>query len=101
MFRVPASADAPTFDHTFKVGFFRWLSSNGTERIEWARRRNQAAQLARLNQNARTDAFVQERIAGVVEKAENRARENVASGKMTQEVADEAVRQVREAAAHS
>lgn len=101
MFRVPASADAPTFDHTFKVGFFRWLSSNGTERIEWARRRNAAARLAKFNQDKRTALMVEGRIAGVVEKAEQRARNNVASGKMTQEAADEAVRRVREAATHS
>lgn len=53
MFRVPNSAEAPTFDSTFKVGFVQWLTSKGPERREWMRRRNAAAQVARANQNAK------------------------------------------------
>lgn len=55
MFRVPANPDAPTFDDTFKVGFWRWLatsfSKNGAaDRHEWMRRRNAATRTARDNQ---------------------------------------------------
>jgi len=53
MFRVPSDPHNPTYDATFKVGFMRWLTSSGAERREWARRRNTAAQLARINQNER------------------------------------------------
>jgi len=53
MFRVPANAEMPTFDHTFKVGFWRWLVSKSHEREEWMRRRNAAAKLAKQNQNQR------------------------------------------------
>ncbi|WP_326564543.1 hypothetical protein [Micromonospora peucetia] len=52
MFRVPSDPARPTFDHTFKVGFFQWLTSNKTNRQEWQRRRNAAAQTARENQVA-------------------------------------------------
>jgi hypothetical protein len=40
--RVPSSADNPTYDETFKVGFWRWLTSSKADRVEWARRRNAA-----------------------------------------------------------
>lgn len=53
MFRVPSDAAVPTFDQTFKVGFFRWLSSSATDRQEWATRRNIAAKLAGANRVAR------------------------------------------------
>lgn len=53
MLRVPVNPDRPTFDETFKVGFFRWLTSKKTERKEWARRRNAAAKIARDNQLAK------------------------------------------------
>jgi len=53
MFRVPQNPDTPTFDDTFKVGFFRWLTSKKTERGEWMRRRNAATRLAAENQVAK------------------------------------------------
>ena len=53
MFRVPADAHAPTFDRTFKVGFWQWLTSKGPERKEWMRRRNAAAKVAYRNQENR------------------------------------------------
>ena len=53
MFRVPVSAEAPTFDHTFKVSFGKWLTSSAAERKEWGRRRNAAAKVAYRNQEAR------------------------------------------------
>jgi len=56
MFRVPQNPDTPTFDDTFRVGFFRWLTSKKTERGEWARRRNAAAKVAETNQIARSQA---------------------------------------------
>ena len=98
MFRVPKDSEKPTFDHTFKVGFFRWLTSKGGDRVEWMRRRRIAAERARLNQNARVQAFVDRKVAGVVERAEQRAAAHVASGTMTPEMAEEAVRRVRKAA---
>lgn len=45
MFRVPSDAEVPTFDQTFKVGFFRWLTSSGTDRREWTTRRMTATRL--------------------------------------------------------
>lgn len=59
MFRVPQDADRPTFDHTFKVGFGRWLTSSGRDRREWGRRRNAAARLATQNQQGRFDAVLE------------------------------------------
>lgn len=53
MFRVPTDAEQPTFDQTTKIGFWRWFTSRKAERIEWARRRNAAAQLAQRNQEQR------------------------------------------------
>lgn len=47
MFRVPNSADNPTYDDTFKVGFWRWLTSSAADRKEWARRRNAAIPTSR------------------------------------------------------
>lgn len=64
MFRVPSDADTPTFDQTFKVGFWRWLTSSGTDRKEWGRRRNAAAKLARANQDARMAAWVERKKRG-------------------------------------
>lgn len=58
MFRVPLNPDYPTFDQTEKIGFVRWLTSGKAERVEWARRRNAAAQLARTNQVARGQEWV-------------------------------------------
>ena len=53
MFRVPSDPNQPTFDHTFKVSFVRWLTSKGPERKEWMRRRNAAAKVAYRNQEDR------------------------------------------------
>ncbi len=61
MFRVPSDPVSPTFDHVFKVGFFRWLTSGAPERKEWRRRRDAAAEVARVNQNRRAEQIRQER----------------------------------------
>lgn len=61
MFRVPSDPVRPTFDQTEKVGFFRWLTSGKDERREWMRRRNAAAEVARVNQNRRAEEIRQER----------------------------------------
>lgn len=45
--RVPSDPNNPTYDHTFNVGFMRWLKSNAAERREWARRRNAAIKTSR------------------------------------------------------
>ena len=63
MFRVPTDPYAPTFDHTEKVTFWRWFTSKRAERVEWARRRNAAAQLAKRNQQARFREWVEQREA--------------------------------------
>lgn len=57
MFRVPVSAEDPTFDDTFKVGFLWYLKSNKEERAEWERRRNLAADKAKEGQDARVDEW--------------------------------------------
>jgi hypothetical protein len=101
MFRVPTNAEAPTFDHTFKVGFMQWLTSNGVERIEWMRRRREAAETARVNQNGRTEAYVARKVAGVVDRSERGLAQRVAEGKTTQEQADLTMNKIREAAAQS
>jgi hypothetical protein len=49
--RIPNDPMQPTFDQTFRVGFWAWLTSSADDRREWARRRNVAANTARLNQN--------------------------------------------------
>jgi hypothetical protein len=72
MFRVPTNPDNPTFDNTFKVGFVRWLTSSKTDRGEWARRRNAAAKTAETNQNARFDAWADEKIAEGSDRAAKR-----------------------------
>lgn len=56
MFRVPVSAEAPTFDDTFKVSFWRWLTSHAGQRKEWMQRRTAAARVAGANQEARRRA---------------------------------------------
>lgn len=53
MFRVPIDQSTPTFDSTFKVSFWRWLTSKAVDRKEWMRRRNEAARLAGRNAVAR------------------------------------------------
>lgn len=55
MFRVPQDPANPTFDHTFKVGFGRWMTSSKADRTEWSRRRNAAARTAGRNQASRAD----------------------------------------------
>lgn len=64
MFKVPSNAEHPTFDATFTVGFFRWLTSSRDERVEWARRRNAASKAVLDGKLAVIDA----------EAAENKAR---------------------------
>lgn len=61
MFRVPSNAEVPTFDETFKVGFWRWFTSKKAERHEWMTRRNIAARLAAENQRARTKQAIADR----------------------------------------
>jgi hypothetical protein len=68
MFRVPTDPTRPSFDHTTKVGFFRWLRSSKADRVEWQRRRDAAAELARQGQNARA----QQRSAAWVTKRERK-----------------------------
>jgi hypothetical protein len=58
MFRVPIDSAESTFDDTFKVSFWRWLTSRKPERVEWMRRRNAAAEKAREGQNARGRAAI-------------------------------------------
>jgi hypothetical protein len=55
VFRVPSDPTRPTFDQTFNVGFWRWLTSSKADRAEWERRRNEAAELARQGQADRID----------------------------------------------
>jgi hypothetical protein len=57
MFRVPRDPNAPTFDETFKVGFWRWLGSKAKDRHEWRRRRDLAAKVAERNQVAQADEW--------------------------------------------
>ncbi|MGH3518810.1 MAG: hypothetical protein ACRDT2_04905 [Natronosporangium sp.] len=74
MFRVPSDPAVPTFDETTKVGFFRWLTSSGPERKEWARRRNAAARTAQVNQLRRFDAWADEKIAEGERQAQAKRR---------------------------
>ena len=53
--RVPNDPVEPSFDQTFRVGFWAWLTSSKTDRVEWARRRNVAARIAEVNQNRRVE----------------------------------------------
>lgn len=62
MLRVPSNPSAPSFDDTFKVGFWQWLGSKKHDRVEWARRRNVAAQTARQSQNTRVNQYVDRKI---------------------------------------
>jgi len=63
MFRVPSDPHNPSFDATFKVGFWHWLFSKKQDRVEWARRRNAAAKLAQRNQAERAKAWAERKIA--------------------------------------
>lgn len=42
MFKVPVDPHSPTYDSTFTVGFWQWLTSSKAERMEWRRRKNLA-----------------------------------------------------------
>ncbi|MFG2056669.1 hypothetical protein ACGFI9_21865 [Micromonospora sp. NPDC048930] len=53
MFRVPVDPNHPTFDHTFTVTIGQWLTSRKQQRVEWMRRRNEAAGLAARHQQQR------------------------------------------------
>jgi hypothetical protein len=58
MFRVPVSQTLPTFDETFKVSFWQWLTSGKAERVDWMRRRNVAVKVAANNQQAKIDKMI-------------------------------------------
>lgn len=74
MFRVPSSATAPTFDDVFKVSFGRWLTSSKADRVEWARRRNAAAEVARVNAKAEVARFKAAAREGVAEARKRRGK---------------------------
>lgn len=59
MFRVPSDERHPSYDATVKVSFWRWLTSNKYERLEWQRRRRAAAALAAHNQRQRLRDYAQ------------------------------------------
>lgn len=86
MFRVPSDPDSPSFDQTFKVGFWRWLTSSGADRKEWARRRNLAAKAAQRGQQQRIDQWAGRK------QAEAQAGMDAARAHMQQTQADYAVR---------
>ena len=74
MFRVPVSAEVPTFDETFKVGFGRWLTSKAAERKEWMRRRNAAAKVAQQGQSQRGQAWLDRKQAELKALEERKRR---------------------------
>jgi hypothetical protein len=91
MLRVPVNAARPTFDETVKVGFFSWLTSSRADRQEWARRRNAAAKAARVNQNARAAAVIEQSMIGHMighKAAEQEARKLRKDGKPSQSNSD-------------
>jgi hypothetical protein len=47
--RVPANPDHPTYDHTFRVGFWQWFTSSTAQRKEWARRKRAAIGTGRID----------------------------------------------------
>jgi hypothetical protein len=63
MFRVPVSGEEPTFDDTFKISFWRWLTSKSAERREWFNRRRAGSKLAAANQIKRFDAYAERKAA--------------------------------------
>lgn len=63
MFRVPSDRDAPTFDDTFKIGFFRWLVSKSADRKEWTRRRNAATTAWQQRKEADIHQWRDEKVA--------------------------------------
>lgn len=46
MFRVPVDPHRPSYDSTFTVTFWQWLTSHKAQRMEWVRRRKIAWRLA-------------------------------------------------------
>jgi hypothetical protein len=62
-FRVPSDPDNPTFDDTFEVNTRQWMTSSKADRLEWQRRRNAAAKVAKTNQDARAEAWAERKIA--------------------------------------
>lgn len=99
MMRVPVDATNPTFDHTFKVSAMKYFFGSTTaERKEWLRRRNAAAELARINQNKRTEAFVHQKIAGIVAKSETGLAAAVDNGKLSAEEAGATLQKIYDAA---
>jgi hypothetical protein len=77
MFRVPTNLDHPTFDHTFKVGFIRWLKSTKAEREEWQRRRNAAAAKAKEGQDTRMEERTERKITEQEARKARRSNEEV------------------------
>ena len=77
MFQVPEDFETPTFDHTFKVGFVRWLKSTKAEREEWARRRNAAAAEAKEGQDTRVDEWAERKITEQEARKARRSNEEV------------------------
>lgn len=53
VFRVPTDPNNPTYDSTYKVSFWEWLTSTKRERQLWRIRRDAAARLAARNQQRR------------------------------------------------
>lgn len=47
MFKVPRDPQNPSYDDTFTVGFWKWLTSSGNDRKEWQRRKNAAIHTSR------------------------------------------------------
>ena len=90
MFRVPIDGERPSFDEAFSVSFWKWLTSRAVERKEWQRRRNQAAQRARVNQNEAVWLAVRNR-------AYDQMQARVARGKMTDEEFEYNMRRIDEA----
>lgn len=74
MFRVPRDGERPSFDEAFSVSFWKWLTSNKYERKEWQRRRNMAADRARVNQNIAVWAAVRRRAEEQLERQVQRGR---------------------------
>jgi hypothetical protein len=93
MFRVPSDPREPSFDVTQKVGFFRWLTSTKTDRIEWRRRRDAAAGLAAIHQSMRGN---DKAWAVLRARAERRVLHEVAQGRRTQTDAETFMRNLDE-----
>lgn len=102
MFRVPVDAVNPTFDHTFKVSAMKYFFGSSTaERKEWLRRRQWAAETARVNQDKRARQYAAKKIAGVVATSEAGLAQRVADGKMSEQQAAHTLARIRQAAQNS